>query len=132
MMRTNWNSVVAVVSGLCVGGCIRPGVSGKVVEGPGSVVVMFAGDAKDERIAGPGLEGATLVLKGLQTGSIERTIGTTKSNAKGEFSITFPRTKQGETMQLEATAPGHAPAQGQVGVLEGDRKLLVILKKISR
>ena len=131
-MRTSVGVWGVATAWVVLGGCIRPGVAGKVVEGPGSERVMFAGDRQDERLTGPGLPGATLVLKGVQSGSLERTIATGTSDAQGEFKITFPRTLQGETMRLEASCPGHAPTQGQVGVTEGNRRVLVILKRIGR
>jgi hypothetical protein len=117
---------LVISAGLLAGGCTQHlAVKGKVIGG--QVAFVGAVDSKDERLSGPGLEGATVVARGTGTRS-ETTLATATSNPKGEFTLDVrdERSLLG-TIEFRGRKAGHIDARATMPAPTSDRRLLVIL-----
>lgn len=116
-----------MLSGLAA--CHTNQVSGKVVDGQSSVVLNA--DSKDERFAGPGLEGAEAELRAVRDGLGERMISKAITGADGSFSIGTEDRLTSETFYLIVSKAGCISAKGPVSITAQGKKTLVVLKKVA-
>lgn len=121
---------LAVLAGLVFAGCQSIVVSGKIVEGPSSVVTIA--DVKDERFVGPGVAGAEAELRAVRDGLGDRLVSKTTTELDGGFSIGTVDRLTSETLYLIVSKPGYVTAKGPASISAGGKKMLVVLKQVAK
>lgn len=102
---------------------------GKVIYGPSSAILLA--DAKDERFAEQGVEGAKVELR-LRSSSSTRVASTALTKANGDFSMPSADIKAvADQLHLAVSKDGALPAKGDVFIPGADRRVLVILKQLN-
>lgn len=102
-------------------------VDGKVIEGKVSYVGLV--DPNDERLAGPGLQGATISARTVVSGQPGVNLGQATSDAKGTFHLTVhEQTAFSRPTEFVARKDGYNAAMGAVPFPPSDKRVLVILQ----
>ncbi len=123
--RRALGSCLAGVSLAFLVGCSGPGLSGRVIEGPASVVVVV--DANDERLSNAGVSGAEVRIAAGE-GPGASVVATTTTKPDGTFEVALDKASAARPLAVSITREGHVPARGQVYWPGGDRQVLGVLK----
>lgn len=115
---------------LALGGCQTSVVTGKVIEGPSSIVALV--DAKDDRFSGPGIGGAETELRAVRDGLSDRLVSRQVTNASGDFSIGTIDRLTSESLMLIVSRSGYITAKGPASISADGKEVLVVLKKTAK
>jgi hypothetical protein len=121
---------LACLAALAMVGCQSSFVSGKVVDGSSSLVIIS--DSKDQRFAGPGIEGAEAELRAVRDGLGDRLVSKTMAGPDGSFSIGVVDRLTSESLFLIVSKAGYITARGPVSIAADGKQALVVLKKTVR
>ncbi len=129
LTRTIVAGCVAFVGGI-LGGCSSTNnLEGKVVAGNASIVTVV--DSTDERVSGPGIAGAKVVLRSRSTGLSDQILGTVTTNERGEFTLKIAGGTISQQLVVEATAPDHTVANGAIYIWPTNKRGLVVLRSMT-
>jgi len=116
----------ALLSCAIVGCAAKAPVAGKVIEGDISFIGVV--DPADERLNGPGIPGATIVVRGGDTPTALE-LAEVVSDRKGDFRLSIADQKAlTRPAQFTADKEGYSRAVGVMSIPPQDRRLLIILK----